>query len=190
MIGACLVVLLAGCATERVILLPDEDGGHGHLEVRTDGDSVVIDQPLGSATVGLFGGIESAPLDEQQVRREFGAALEAMPPPPSRHILYFREGTTRLVPESVPEMEAFLRAAAADPTANINVVGHTDRVGKVEDNDRLARDRAGFVRKALTEQGLAGRVIRAVGRGEREPLVPTADEVAEPRNRRVEIIVR
>jgi OmpA-OmpF porin, OOP family len=32
--------------------------------------------------------------------------------------------------------------------------------------------------------------IVAVGRGKREPLVPTADGVAEPRNRRVEIVVR
>jgi len=32
--------------------------------------------------------------------------------------------------------------------------------------------------------------ISVAGRGEREPEVPTADEVAEPRNRRVEINVR
>jgi outer membrane protein OmpA-like peptidoglycan-associated protein len=32
--------------------------------------------------------------------------------------------------------------------------------------------------------------IEAVGRGKRELLVPTADEVDEPKNRRVEILVR
>jgi len=38
--------------------------------------------------------------------------------------------------------------------------------------------------------GVAADRISVAGRGEREPLVPTADEVAEPRNRRVEINVR
>ena len=33
-------------------------------------------------------------------------------------------------------------------------------------------------------------LITAYGRGEREPAVPTADEVAEPRNRRAEVIIR
>jgi outer membrane protein OmpA-like peptidoglycan-associated protein len=39
-------------------------------------------------------------------------------------------------------------------------------------------------------RGIAPDRITTAGRGEREPLVPTADEVAEPRNRRVEISVR
>jgi outer membrane protein OmpA-like peptidoglycan-associated protein len=42
----------------------------------------------------------------------------------------------------------------------------------------------------LIERGLDAALVRAVGRGEREPLVPTADEVGETRNRRVEITVR
>ncbi len=33
-------------------------------------------------------------------------------------------------------------------------------------------------------------LLVAIGRGKRELLVPTADGVAEPRNRRVEIVVR
>jgi OOP family OmpA-OmpF porin len=32
--------------------------------------------------------------------------------------------------------------------------------------------------------------VQAISRGKRAPAVPTADGVAEPRNRRVEIIVR
>jgi hypothetical protein len=39
-------------------------------------------------------------------------------------------------------------------------------------------------------RGFNAGLIEAVGRGEREPAVPTADDVDEPRNRRVEILVR
>lgn len=42
----------------------------------------------------------------------------------------------------------------------------------------------------LVSRGIDDENIQASGRGERAPLVTTADEVAEPRNRRVEILVR
>ena len=74
---------------------------------------------------------------------------------------------------------------------DILVVGHTDLVGSDQVNDALARKRADSRCAAmLIERGIAPDNIVAVGRGKREPLVPTADGVAEPRNRRVEILVR
>jgi outer membrane protein OmpA-like peptidoglycan-associated protein len=50
--------------------------------------------------------------------------------------------------------------------------------------------RAEEVRNALGEHGLDLAITRAVGRGERELLVKTADNVREDRNRRVEVIIR
>ena len=78
----------------------------------------------------------------------------------------------------------------ARPAPDIVVVGHTDRVGTVADNDRLAKRRAESFKKRLQERGLADDAIQTAGRGEREPLIETPDETAEPRNRRVEILVR
>jgi outer membrane protein OmpA-like peptidoglycan-associated protein len=46
------------------------------------------------------------------------------------------------------------------------------------------------VRKDFADRGIPNSAINVAGRGEREPVVPTADEVSEPRNRRVEINVR
>ena len=60
----------------------------------------------------------------------------------------------------------------------ILVVGHTDRQGTVEANDALSLKRAQAIVDLLTAQGFARELITARGRGEREPLVPTADEVA------------
>jgi outer membrane protein OmpA-like peptidoglycan-associated protein len=70
------------------------------------------------------------------------------------------------------------------------VVGHTDAVGSDQFNDELARKRADAVRAALVRRGIAGTDVVAIGRGKRELLIPTPDGVAEPRNRRVEIVVR
>jgi len=70
------------------------------------------------------------------------------------------------------------------------VVGHTDSVGSDQYNDTLSLQRADVIRVGLIQNGIAPENIVAVGRGKRELLVPTADGVAEPRNRRVEIVVR
>jgi OOP family OmpA-OmpF porin len=72
----------------------------------------------------------------------------------------------------------------------VQVTGHTDRVGSVADNAQLSLQRAEAVRAMLIQRGINSSFLRAVGRGEREPLIPTADQQAEPRNRRVEVIVR
>jgi outer membrane protein OmpA-like peptidoglycan-associated protein len=70
------------------------------------------------------------------------------------------------------------------------VIGHTDSVGSEEANDLLSLQRAQSVLQVLIETGISALSIDATGRGEREPLVITADGVDEPRNRRVEISVR
>ena len=70
------------------------------------------------------------------------------------------------------------------------VIGHTDRVGSADSNDALSKNRAEAMREVLIETGVAAEMIEAVGRGERDPLVPTEDNVAEAKNRRVEINLR
>jgi outer membrane protein OmpA-like peptidoglycan-associated protein len=70
------------------------------------------------------------------------------------------------------------------------VIGHTDSVGTLAYNDRLSLARAERVREMLVAMGIPAARIQAAGRGKRELLVPTDDNVAEARNRRVEINVR
>ncbi len=63
-------------------------------------------------------------------------------------------------------------------------------MGDAASNDKLSLDRAIEVRAALVQDGLPVANARVTGRGEREPRVPTPDDINEPLNRRVEVIVR
>ena len=72
---------------------------------------------------------------------------------------------------------------------DITVIGHTDRVGNLETNDTLSHKRAQAVSELLQASGIEA-AMEVAGRGEREPLVPTADEIPEAANRRVEINLR
>jgi outer membrane protein OmpA-like peptidoglycan-associated protein len=69
------------------------------------------------------------------------------------------------------------------------VTGHADRSGSDAYNMALSLRRANAVKDQLVREGIAANQIVVVGRGESQPLVPTADGVREPQNRRVEIVL-
>ena len=190
---ACIVTaLLAACSTTKtlVALLPEESGTSGAVNVGEGAGAVVLDAPLTIATVDTRGNINKAPVTQEEVQRTFGEALAAQPPKPLSFTLYFSTASTDVTLESQPILEALLAEAAKRQAVEVQVTGHTDRVGTDANNDRLSLERAEAVRDMLVQRGLKSNFIRAVGRGEREPLIPTPDEQPELRNRRVEVIVR
>ena len=188
------LLLLVGCAKpmrdDLYVLMPDKDGKTGALSVESGGQRAVLDKPFASARVTEPGRVAAGAVTEQEARQAFGAALDAQPARPLSFILYFLEGRDELTPDSRQLLGRIVDEIARRPAPEIVVIGHTDRVGAVPFNDALSLRRAERVRDELVKVGIVAERIRVEGRGEREPLVPTADEVAEPRNRRVEINVR
>lgn len=189
------LLLLAGCAKpardDLYVLLPGQDGrSSGAVTVESGGKQAILDQPYEAARVKEPGRVEPGTVTPEQVQQAFGPALAAQPPRPVSFILYFLENRDELTPESKPTLTRIIAEIARFPAPEIVVIGHTDRVGTVARNDALSLQRAGRMRDELVKAGVDPAKIRVEGRGEREPLVPTADEVAEPRNRRVEINVR
>ena len=187
---AC-AVLLSACSTtkELVVLLPGEDGQIGAVAIAEPQRTTVLDTPLGAAKIDTKGRVTKDTLSEAEVKRTFAEALAAQPPKALSFTLYF-EKNTEIMPDSRATLDALLAEVAKRQAVEVQITGHTDRVGKVEDNDRLSMERAETIRDVLIKNGLHTNFIRVVGRGEREPLIPTPDEQVEPRNRRVEVIVR
>jgi chemotaxis protein MotB len=103
----------------------------------------------------------------------------------------FALGTTVLMPEAQDLLRAIGAAVAAQPSPVI-VRGHTDalpwREGVVANNWSLSAGRAEATRQALMRSGIAeNRFTRIEGVADREPLV--ADDPADPRNRRMSILL-
>jgi outer membrane protein OmpA-like peptidoglycan-associated protein len=132
-------------------------------------------------------------MDRGKVDTVFGETLAALPAPPLSQPLYFKEGVA-LTPDSETALRALLVTLKARKAVEVVITGYTDTMGTDEYNDQLSRDRAETVKQALlpilTEYGVAADSVTAVGRGKRELAVPTADNVFEPRNRRVDVTVR
>lgn len=190
--GYLSLVLLAGCAAakvERVVLLPGSDGRTGAVVVRTDGQEVELTSAY--AGVEIAGRkAEKKEFSEQEVRQRYGAAFDAQPVRPHSIMVYFKLDSTNLTADSTLKLEQVKKELLSLPAPEIVVIGHTDRVGALHYNDELSLKRARAVRNILVSIGIPADKIEVAGRGEREPLVETPDETAEPRNRRVEIKIR
>ena len=192
--AAALTALLAACSTPatRVVLLPQEDGSASAVVVRTAAGERVLSQPYQRATAPR--GANAVPALDQanpaQVRQENAELFSLMPPPIQHYTLYFNTGGTALTAESQQLLPQLISAATARIGGDIVVIGHTDTQGAGPRNDQLSLRRAQEVRQMLVQQGFPPQRIEAAGRGERDLAVPTADEVDEPRNRRVTVEVR
>lgn len=173
-----------------VVLVPDAGGKVGAVSVKSAQGETVINNAYASATTTGNAAPVTGSSSAAQVQQTFGETAKALPPPPVSYTLNFLEGRDEYTTESRQTAETVLRELAKRPAAEITVIGHTDRVGALEYNDKLSLQRAERVRADFIKRGVAERSISVAGRGEREPLVATADEVAEARNRRVEINIR
>lgn len=188
----CLILALAGCAHSSMVLLPDEDGGHGEVSIlKSDGSgtATIVNQPNTRATLD-----ESRPsvrpLGAKGLKPSEAMLVSALPPAPKSFTLYFLEGTTEMTAQSLPVLDELRAEIARRPGAEVQVTGHTDTVGSDADNDSLSLKRAEEILNLLASKGFDRSIMTAVGRGERELKVPTADNVSSPINRRVEVIVR
>ena len=176
--------------SEKIVLLPDAEGKAGALSIATPSGRILLDRAYAGADVFSQGRVERSEEDAVAVRKRFSAALGAQPPQAISFTVFFVFDKDELTAESLAQLERIKAALAARPAPEIVVIGHTDRVGAVAYNDSLSLKRAETVRGVLVAAGIRAEQIETAGRGEREPVVVTADEVAEPRNRRVEVMVR
>ena len=69
----------------------------------------------------------------------------------------------------------------------VNIIGYTDTSGSKKYNKRLSAKRANSVRDALVAHGIDANLLIVDSKGEDNLMVPTADEVREPANRRAEV---
>lgn len=191
---------LAGCATHQakrdmIVLLPDPDGKVGTITVTTNGGSQVVDKPGYAIEIEDFNKAPNAPapVNENEINQIFGAALSAQPDPSNRFllfILYFEHDTTKLTHESKDLFPDFLKTIQNRKPKEVYVIGHTDLVGTEAYNIELSSKRAKYVRDLLVSNGVKPGTFFVSYYGKSRPLVPTKNDVPEPRNRRVEVIIR
>lgn len=187
-----LVLVLGGCARQTIVLVPDPDGKVGSATVTTVGGTRTL-ASAGDMTVVSGSSSPPSPVrtaDSSWIASTFGEVMKIEPPPSEKFILFFETGSTGLTPESMATLRDLLEAVRRRNPLTLSVSGHADASGSPQLNDRLSLERAEAVRKLLIENGTPPERISVSSHGKGNPLVPSPDGVPEPRNRRVEVIIR
>jgi outer membrane protein OmpA-like peptidoglycan-associated protein len=126
---------------------------------------------------------------------KFPPAAAAAPPPPPvvappSFMVFFDWDRSNLSTQALATIKQAADAFRAKGNARITATGHTDTSGPESYNMALSLRRANAVKDALVRDGVPAQAITVVGMGEKGLLVPTADGVREPQNRRVEIVIQ
>jgi outer membrane protein OmpA-like peptidoglycan-associated protein len=121
------------------------------------------------------------------------AAAPYAPPPavqqsPSSYLVFFDFNKSDLTDQAQQIVDQAAQNAQSGHVTQMTVTGHTDTVGSDAYNMRLSRRRAESVAARLEKDGVPSSEIEIVAKGKRDLLVPTADGVREPQNRRVQIV--
>lgn len=103
--------------------------------------------------------------------------------------IYFDTNKAVLKPESTAALLEVKKLLAGDPSLKLWVVGHTDSVGSLDANMKLAQARAEAVVAALTTaHGIAPARLKGYGVGSLAPVASNDAEEGRAKNRRVELV--
>lgn len=200
------VTTLAGCATDDPNRSRNIGAGTGAVVGGVIGRQVsgADGAPIVGALVGaLAGGAVGNYMDRQRadLKRKLEAEERARQlsvnqmPDGSLNVsvaadVTYDTGSAVLKPQAKAALDKFASTVTDYNSTVIHVVGHTDSVGTDGTNQSLSERRAASVASYLASRGVPAQRMREEGRGERELLIRTADNVDEPRNRRVDIVIK
>jgi outer membrane protein OmpA-like peptidoglycan-associated protein len=189
-----VLLIISGCATvkETIVLVPDADGTVGQVTVTTKGGSKTLTDPYTMVEVTGSGESPSDPktIDQSKIDFLFADSIQALPPEPVSFLFYFVHDSTELTTESTARIPELLLLINKRGFYEISIIGHTDTTGSDEYNMKLSFARAVAVWDKLLSYGVLSARMELRFHGKRDPLVPTRDQVTQPRNRRVEVVVK
>ena len=189
LLASALLLTFTGCAKNYVVLLPDDDGSVGKVLVTSPQQNTLLDKKSQGTFIGGTPR-ETFTVTDAQLQKDFGAALAASPQKPVSYLLYFETGQAILTKVSQAEIPKIKEDIHQRPGVDVAVIGHTDTKGESRANYELGLARAKQVLALIGDAGVSPERLSIKSHGEKNLLIQTPDDTDEPRNRRVEVIVR
>lgn len=148
---------------------------------------------LGAAIGGAAGGVIGNKMDKQA--REIENALpgaqverigESIKLTLGENSVNFETAKSKLTPLAMANLDKLIPVLTEFPDTNINIYGHTDSTGKLENNMKLSMARSNAVKDYLVSKGLKSERFTTKGLGPDEPIDSNETVEGRGKNRRVE----
>jgi len=126
--------------------------------------------------------------NDKEATYEVGIKID----PPKDFVLenvYFDTGKSSLKPNSFKALNDLVEILKIKNTMVVEIQGHTDNVGKDEENMKLSQDRADEVRKYLISKGIEAARVTSKGYGPTMPVADNANDAGKAKNRRTSLKV-
>ncbi|MCI5125744.1 MAG: OmpA family protein [Candidatus Electrothrix sp. AR5] len=197
-------VILFGCAEPKIepvcppaeekdlfVLIPDQEGKVGEITISNAAGTTTLSKVNESAQVTRnHVPTHTQVLSNKDIQEDFHDTLRAIPGTADQFILFFTSGTIKLTRESREQLPLILKRVKERLPCEISIIGHSDTEAGNEYNLSLSLKRAVHVKNQLLSIGAPRKLLEVSSHGENDPMVLTEDDVAEPKNRRVEIFIR
>ncbi|MDP3300868.1 MAG: OmpA family protein [Sulfuricurvum sp.] len=192
-VGVILLLPFLASNPKTTVILLDNNLTKSAVDVTTDAGKVSIEEPyyLTKLVAKSEKPLSVEKGDEAAILEKYKDTLNALPSKPVSTLFYFEQGTADLTQSSKDQVDALMQLIVSreQPVA-IDIIGHSDRAGAADKNYELALERANAVKSFLAEQHVTMEHLSVTSSGENDPIIVTEDGVSEPKNRRVEVIVR
>ena len=186
-----LGLFFVGCSQTTVVLL---DNGKTH-------NAVIVSNNKGTSKldkVGSYVDLKDANksvgevkiMSKKEIESRFSKVLAATPPKPVKYVVYFKPKSKELTEESKAVLVKAIETIKKRTPCMVDIIGHTDTTGSNELNIKVSLKRAQYIESILKEKGVKAESLTAKGYGEEDLEVETADNVAEAKNRNVEIFIK
>lgn len=198
-LGVALAVGVTACASlnrkEKGAIIGATAGGAAGAVIGNNTGSTARGAIIGAVVGGAAGAIIGHQMDQQakELKQNIPGATvtrvgEGIAVTFASGLLYdFDSDVVRA--ESAGNLRSLAASLGKYPKTDLMIVGHTDAVGSSEYNQTLSQRRATAAANYLAAQGVSSSRLKAVGRGETEPLSTNDTEGGRQANRRVEIAI-
>jgi len=186
-----VVFVFMGCSKTVVVLL-DSGKRQNAIIVSTNKGSSKIDN------IGSYVELSSkneAPteiktMSKSEIESRFSDVQKVSPKKAKNYILYFKLNSIKLTDESEKVLTDALKAMKERTPCMVDIIGHTDTTDSNRKNVIVSLKRARYVANIIRKRDIKVVSLTAKGYGEEDLLVKTADNIAEPKNRNVEIFIK
>jgi outer membrane protein OmpA-like peptidoglycan-associated protein len=198
-LGVALAVGVAACASlnrkEKGAIIGATTGGAAGAVIGNNTGSTTRGAIIGAVVGGAAGAVIGHQMDQQarELKQNIPGATvtrvgEGIAVTFASGLLYdFDSDVVRV--ESAGNLRSLAASLGKYPNTELMIVGHTDAVGTSQYNQTLSQRRASASSSYLAGQGVSAARLKAVGRGETEPLATNDTEGGRQANRRVEIAI-